>query len=127
MKKILLICVVILAFGAMAAYKSRMASETDTTRNEDTCQVGNDIFTGYDDHGITFCHGGYTWIRKGEKFGIIDSCGNILTPAIWDMVLVEEPDHNMLVELKGKTYIIDTNGNLTETDEKIDWSGESYE
>ena len=42
------------------------------------------------------------------------------------MVLVEEPDHNMLVELKGKTYIIDTNGNLTETDEKIDWSGESY-
>ena len=127
MKKILLVCAAILAFGAMAACKSRMASETDTTRNEDTCQVVNDIFSGYDDHGITFCHGGYTWIRKGEKFGIIDSCGNILTPAIWDMVLVEEPDHNMLVELMGKTYIIDTNGNLTETDEKIDWSGESYD
>lgn len=43
------------------------------------------------------------------------------------MVLVDEPDHNMLVELNGRTYIIDTNGNLTETDEKIDWSGESYE
>ena len=117
MKKILLVCAAILTLSAMAACKNGTSSETDTTRNEDTCQVGNDIFTGYDDHGITFCHGGYTWIRKGEKFGIIDSCGNIL---------VEEPDHNMLVELKGKTYIIDTNGNLTETDEKIDWSGESY-
>ena len=126
MKKILIVCAAILTLSAMAACKNGTSSETDTTRNEDTCQVGNDIFTGYDDHGITFCHGGYTWIRKGEKFGIIDSCGNILTPAIWDMVLVEEPDHNMLVELKGKTYIIDTNGNLTETDEKIDWSGESY-
>ena len=127
MKKILLVCAAILALGAMAACKNGTSSETDTTRNEDTCQVVNDIFSGYDDHGITFYHDGYTWIRKGEKFGIIDSCGNILTPAIWDMVLVEEPDHNMLVELKGKTYIIDTNGNLTETDEKIDWSGESYE
>ena len=110
MKKILLVCAAILTLSAMAACKNGTSSETDTTRNEDTCQVGNDIFTGYDDHGITFCHGGYTWIRKG----------------VWDMVLVEEPDHNMLVELKGKTYIIDTNGNLTETDEKIDWSGESY-
>ncbi len=43
------------------------------------------------------------------------------------MVLVEEPDHNMLLELKGKTYIIDTNDNLKETDEKNDWSGKSYE
>ena len=106
MKKILIVCAAILALGAMAACKNGTSSETDTTRNEDTCQVGNDIFTGYDDHGITFCHG---------------------TPAIWDMVLVDEPDHNMLVELNGRTYIIDTNGNLTETDEKIDWSGESYE
>ena len=115
------------SIGMMTACKSRMANETDTTRNEDTCQVVNDIFSGYDDHGITFYHGGYTWIRKGEKFGIIDSCGNIITPAIWDMVLVEEPDHNMLVELNGRTFIINTNGDFTETDEKIDWSGESYE
>ena len=62
MKKILLVCAAILALGAMAACKNGTSSETDTTRNEDTCQVGNDIFTGYDDHGITFCHGGYTWI-----------------------------------------------------------------
>ena len=127
MKKVIIILAVLCGIRLMTACKSRMASETDTTRYEDTCQVGNDIFTGYDDHGITFYHGGYTWIRKGEKLGIIDSCGNILTPAIWDMVLVDEPDHNMLVELNGRTYIIDTNGNLTETDEKIDWSGESYE
>lgn len=67
MKKILLVCAAILAFGAMAACKNRTASETDTTRNEDTCHVGNDIFAGYDDHGITFYHGGYTWIRKEKS------------------------------------------------------------
>lgn len=127
MKKAFLVCAALLAFGAITACKSGTVNATDITRSKETCQVGDDIFAGYDDHGITFYHGGYTWVSKGKKFGIIDSCGNILTPAKWDMVLVDEPDCNMLVELNGKTYIIDTLGNLMETDEKIDWSGESYE
>ena len=83
----------------------------------------------YDDVGLF--HEGFAWVRVGEKIGFVDKQGNLLTPAKWDMAtdFFEKGFESCyaLVELDGKTYRIDTCGNTTETNEKIDWSGEEYD
>ena len=126
MKKIMFLAILL---AAMTACKSGgEPADIDTTpaldNNDSRCSLC-ERFPEYDDCGDVF-HNGFTWVSKGELFGIADSNGNLLTPVKWDMVLVID-NHDMLVESGGKTYIIDALGNLTETREKIDWSGEAYD
>ena len=125
MKKAFLTLAVLCAVAMMAGCKDRTAKVEDAKTSlaiSDSRKSLCERFPEYDDCGPVF-YNGFTWVRKGELLGIADSNGKLLTPVKWDMVDLE--DHNyFLVESDGKTYIIDTFGNLTETDEKIDWSGE---
>ena len=79
----------------------------------------------YDDVGLF--REGFAWVRIGEKIGFIDKLGNLLTPVKWDMAEDFTKRGYALVELDGITYRLDTCGNVTETNERIDWSGEGYD
>lgn len=61
---------------------------------------------------------GFISFSKGNLLGIADSNGNLLTPAKWK-TLTTKDDH-LFLEAEGQTYAMDSLGNLTVTDEKID-------
>lgn len=61
---------------------------------------------------------GFISFRKGNLLGIADSNGNLLTPAKWK-ALTTKGDH-LFLEAEDQIYAMDSLGNLTVTDEKID-------
>ena len=58
------------------------------------------------------------WVSKDNLKGIADSNGNLLTPIKWRVLSVR--DNHLLLEAEDQTYMMDSLGNLTVTDERID-------